>query len=130
MHSRSGSVSPESAEKEALPLRRPRDCSSAAEPGCGRSGPGMRRRALPAPGAVTAKLCPPPAAVSAVTVGREEYRGKKSSLCPGERKGDLFVRRGGTGHSSREKTRVNLVLGAFQHPRGLQKRAHNTPKPT
>lgn len=69
-------------------------------------------------------------AVRAVAVGSEEYSGKKSSLPAGERKDDLFVRRGGTGRFSREKGRMNLVLGAFLHPRGLKKHTHKTPRPT
>lgn len=133
VHSRSSSVSLEPAGKEARPLKAalgpgPRGCGSAAEPRCGRPGPGT----CPAcPRGCHRKALPLPAAVRAVTVGSEGYRGEKSSLLPGERKDDLFPCSVFlTGYFSREKARVNVVLGAFQHPRGLQKHTCNTPEPT
>lgn len=95
--------------------------------GAGQSVRSQRDRApalrLPGPGDVP--CCPrgchrTALALPAVAVGRERNGGEKSSLRPGQRK-DLFPCRGNTGYFSREKTRVNVVLGAFQYPRGLKK---------
>lgn len=93
MHSRSSSGSPEWAEKETRPQRqrwaRGRGWSSAAA-----DGPGDAPPCPACPRRCHRKAWPLPAALRAVTVGREQCRGKKPSLRQGERKDDLFVCRG------------------------------------
>lgn len=68
----------------------PRCSALRREPGCGTDGPGTRCGAP--------RGCHPKGfatvAVRVVAVGSKEDRGKESFLPPGERKDDLFVRRG------------------------------------
>lgn len=137
MHSRSSLVSPKPTEKKGptpKPARSwgPRGGSTALlrgaarrEPGCccGAAGDGRAGDAPRGPrGGVTVKVLPPWLCVSwpwevRSTEGRNppcrRERGRTIYSCAG----------GGSGSFSREQARMNLVLGAFLHPRGFKNHA-------